>query len=457
MYLFAMKKSLQINRLWIIAALAVLAPFAWLAIHGMAASDDYYDYMLLQKHGFWGAMKHYYLNWSGRLSSYFLVFLLNPLKWGETAGPAIMNLISLLMLVFSSWWLAAVYRKITQSSNHLIPIFSVILSFLLMYIPRPVELLFWFTASMAYLSGIFFISAWLYLHFHAVNTIYRKFIYALLPFVNGTGSEINSLIFGCILFILLRRDDFKNKLILASISAFAAGSALELLSPGSRLRMSYFSDVEGNQTGDALFAINESLKASWHFIRDWSRSTPLIMLALLLPALSGVKKIEGITSISLLRFLAGFMLLPALLFPFYFGTGMAVPPDRLLNIVFICFSVWVFLAFAILASVLYQKIKINPVLLFILFVAIVWQASYQSRLRTALFDIKKLDQFKQERAERSEITQTFARESPGDTLHLKPINAIPYTIFYGDLKPEAGHWFNEGYAYYHGISAVVCE
>jgi hypothetical protein len=221
--------------------------------------------------------------------------------------------------------------------------------------------------------------------------------------------------------------------------------------------MNYFSEVEGNQTGDVYFAMNESLKAAWHYLRDWSRSTPLILLALLLPALSRIKKNAKTSPLLLLRFLAGIAIVPAILFPFYYGTGMKIPPDRLLNIVFICFSVWVFLAFAIIASGWYQKIKINPVLLFFLFVAIVWQASYQSRLRTALFDLKKLNQFKIERAERTESTQTFARENPGDTLHLKPIKAIPYTIFYGDLKPEAGHWFNEGYAYYHGIEAVVCE
>jgi hypothetical protein len=310
---------------------------------------------------------------------------------------------------------------------------------------------------MAYLSGIFFISAWLFLHFNPINTIYRKFIYVALPFVLGAGSEINILIFGCILMLLLRRDDFKNKLFIASVSAFAAGSAIELLSPGSRVRMNYFSDVEGNQTGDVYFAINESLKAASHYLRDWSRSCPLIMLAALLPALSRIKKNEKTSLLILLRFLAGIALIPAILFPFYYGTGMATPPDRLLNIVFICFSVWIFLVFAILLSRLYQKIKINPVLLFILFVAIVWQASYQSRLRTALFDLKKLNQFKKERAERTEITKNASMVNPNDTLHLKPIKAIPYTIFYGDLKPEAGHWFNEGYAYYHGVSAVVCK
>ncbi|MEZ5173346.1 MAG: DUF6056 family protein [Bacteroidia bacterium] len=452
-----MKKASGQIWLWLIPAFAVLLPFAWLALHGMASSDDYYDYMLLQKHGLWGAMKHYYLNWSGRVSSYFLVFLLNPLKWGESTGPAFTNILSLIMLVFSSWWLAHVYRKITQSTGNNIPVFSVILCFLLMYIPRPVELIFWFTASMAYLSGVFFISAWLYLYFNSINTVFRKIIYVALPFIIGAGSEINVLLFACILFILLRRDNFKNKLILASISAFAAGSALELFSPGSRVRMNYFSGVEGNQTGDSLFALNESLKAAWHYLRDWSRSTPLIMLAILLPALSGVKKIEGFTSLSLLRFLAGLMLLPALLFPFYYGTGMAIPPDRLLNIVFICFSVWVFLVFARLGSVLYRNLKINQTLLFILFVAVVWQASYQSRLRTALFDIKKLNQFKKEINNRAAITQNAALNNPADTLHLKPIKAIPYTIFYSDLKPEPGHWFNEGYANYHGLKAVVCE
>jgi hypothetical protein len=326
-----------------------------------------------------------------------------------------------------------------------------------MYIPRPVELLFWFTGSMAYLSGIFFISAWLYLHFHSINTLFRKVIYIALPLIIAAGSEINILIFACVLLLLLRRDDFKNKLFIASVSAFAAGSAIELLSPGSRVRMNYFSDVEGNQTGNVYFAINESLKAAWHYMRDWSRSSPLIMLAALLPALSRIKKHEKISLLILSRFIAGIALIPAILFPFYYGTGMATPPDRLLNIVFICFSVWIFLVFAILLSRLYQKIKINPVLLFILFVAIVWQASYQSRLRTALFDLKKLDQFKKERAERTEITKNASMVNPNDTLHLKPIKAIPYTIFYGDLKPEAGHWFNEGYAYYHGVSAVVCK
>ena len=452
-----MKSVYRENLHWFIATLAVLLPFAWLAIHGMAASDDYYDYMLLQKHGFWGAMQHYYLNWSGRVSSYFLVFLFNPLRWGETLGPAITNVMSLFMLLCSSWWLAQVYRKSTTSSGNAIPVFSLIICFLLMYIPRPVELMFWFTGSMAYLSGIFFMSAWLYLHVNPINSIYRKIIYVALPFIIGSGSEINIIIFACVVLLLLRRDDFKNKLFIASVSAFAAGSALEILSPGSRVRMNYFSDVEGNQTGDVYFAINESLKAAWHYLRDWSRSTPVIMLAMLLPALSGVKKIEGITSLSLLRFLAGFMLLPALLFPFYYGTGMSVPPDRLLNIVFICFSVWVFLAFAILASRWYQKIKINPVLLFSLFVAIIWQASYQSRLRTALFDIPKVKSFMHERAIRSEITQKAALNNPADTLHLHAIKSIPYTIFYGDLKPDPGHWYNEGYAYYHGIEAVVCE
>ena len=165
------------NLPYLICLVLVLAPFVWLAFHSMASSDDYYDYMLLQKHGMFGALRHYYLYWSGRMSSYALIFLLRPLAFGEFLGPAVAGLFSLSMLMATCALLASVYTKLLRSESASFKVFVVFGIFLLLYVPRPVELLFWFTASMAYLSGLFFLSAWMYLHFFSALTRLSKMLF----------------------------------------------------------------------------------------------------------------------------------------------------------------------------------------------------------------------------------------------------------------------------------------
>lgn len=446
------------NLPYLICLLLVLAPFVWLAFHSMASSDDYYDYMLLQKHGMFGALRHYYLYWSGRMSSYALIFLLRPLAFGEFWGPAVAGLFSLSMLMATCALLASVYTKLLRSESALFKVFVVFGIFLLLYVPRPVELLFWFTASMAYLSGLFFLSAWLYLHFCSARTRFiTRLLYATLPFVVCTGSEINILLMALVFMFSVQRSSLHDRWFIAAILAFVAGSALELGSPGSKVRLAFFAEAQGQQAGNIHFAITESLSRTAHYLRDWSRSTPLLLIALMLPLFSPPRR-EGRLSVrSLIQLTLAALCIPALLFPFYYGTGLLVPPDRLLNVVFIFLSALIFLGLALVLSPLYAKIRLPGTLIFLLLVAIIWQASYQSRLRTALFDIEKLPAFRAERQHRLALTRQFAATSPNDTLVLPPIKAIPYTIFYGDLQAEPGHWFNEGYANYHGIKAVVCK
>jgi len=44
--------------------------------------------------------------------------------------------------------------------------------------------------------------------------------------------------------------------------------------------------------------------------------------------------------------------------------------------------------------------------------------------------------------------------SQTDTLVLPSIKHKPYTIFFSDLSPNSGHWYNMGFAYYHKVKAV---
>ena len=124
----------------------------------MPASDDYYDYKILSEHGLFGGVWFYYLNWSGRFVSYFLAFLLNPLHLGEALGSAISNTLFLSMLVSMAFFQSKIYVKLFKPGQDFWPTFAIILCLWLMYLPRPVELLFWFTGAIAYLIGPFLVS-----------------------------------------------------------------------------------------------------------------------------------------------------------------------------------------------------------------------------------------------------------------------------------------------------------
>jgi hypothetical protein len=154
--------------------------------------------------------------------------------------------------------------------------------------------------------------------------------------------------------------------------------------------------------------------------------------------------------------LAAFLMIPVLYFPFFWGTGMEVPPQRINNVIFLYFSLVVIFATPLVLRPLLIKTQIPPALVLIASIGIFWIASYQSRLRTALFDIRELPEFTKEIRIREELTAKHFNNNLADTLVLPPIKHIPYTIFYGDLKSDPTHWYNVGYAHFHGISAVVC-
>jgi hypothetical protein len=451
-----MLRTNRVQLLWLLAGISVLAPFLYLGWHGIAASDDYIDYKFLQEFGFWGALKNYYLNWSGRYVSYTLVFLLNPLHLGEQLGPAILNTIALGMLISMAYFQAKILCKIFPTKNQLIPIAVLISCFWLMYIPHPVELLFWFTGTWAYLPGLLGISAWVVLHLTERSKIQNVF-YFILPFLIGGSSEMNVILMAFVFALYFPQNKSNWKPYFIAMLLFAVAASFELLSPGSQVRMSYFETTAQNPVADFSFSIKHSLSITWHHVRDWSRSSPVLAIALLLAFLLNVNE-KPISKLPIwLMFLGGFMMIPVLYFPFFWGTGNEVPPQRINNVIFIYFSLLVFFFTPLVLRRLLIKTQIPNVLVLIASIGIFWIASYQSRLRTALFDIKELPEFTKEIRIREELTNSHFTNHSSDTLVLPPIKHIPYTIFYGDLKSDPTHWYNEGYAYYHGIAAVVCD
>jgi len=451
-----MLRANYLKLLWVLAGLSILAPFLYLGWYGIAASDDYIDYKLLSEYGFWGALKNYYFQWSGRFVSLAIVFLLNPLHLGERVGPAVLNTVALALFFLLAFLQAKILNHFFQARHKILPIVILIFCFWLMYLPKPVELLFWFTGAMAYLPGLLGMSYWVFLHLKERSKI-QNTAYFVLPFLIAGTSEINVLLMAFLMVLCFPTDSTKRKTYLIPIAVFILGAALELLSPGSQVRMDYFKYTAQNPVSDLSFSIQHSFQITWHYIRDWTRSSPILIVALLVSLLLNISSKIKLSKFQKLVILAAPLMIPVLYFPFFWGTGMNAPPERINNVIFLFFTLYVIFVTPIILRPILLKTEVPQSLILIATIGIFWISSYQSRLRTALFDLKEIPKFKQEIALRKRITNEHSQNNLNDTLHLPAIEHIPYTVFYGDLKSDPKHWYNEGYAYYHGITAVICD
>jgi hypothetical protein len=433
----------------------LLALFVFLGFHGVASSDDYADYALVQKMGFGGAIQETYLHWGGRFISYFIVFLLNPLNFGEQWGPAILNTIQLLLFLSIPFLITKILYKKWNLSNELIISFSLITGFILCYLPSTVELLYWFTGSWVYLPGLVFMLYWYVLIEKENKSKINKILIVLLPFIIAGSNEINILIMAwLILFAFIKSN--RERFCYLAIIAFVIGAAFELLTPGNMQRSNFFLLEAHHPARDFLFSINASFQLTFHYLKDWFRSTPILLVWLALALIKPIGNIHFSTRMKVFSGLSIFMI-PLLFFPFIYATGMTNPPERLLNVIFIFLFIAGYFLFNVLFDLIYKRSSSQTILASIIALVLLFQASYSSNLRTALFDLKELSFYQKELDLREHLVDQHAKVSSQDTLHLPAIKHIPQTIFYSDLSSNAGHWYNQGFAYFHGINAVVID
>lgn len=453
-----MKKSVILNKfIWIAAAILVSTPFVWLALNNMAASDDYYDYYLLQRFGPFEAVYHYYLNWSGRFVSHFLAFCLNPLQLGERAGPVFTGILGISMLWFTAFQVGKILQRAYFSSINPLSTSVILGAFWLCYLPYPSEIIYWFTGMIAYQPGLALMGLWSVLHFKKNRSKYLNIIYFILPFIIGGTNEVNVFIMGFLLALLFPLE--KPKLIgyWMVVLSFLCGAGIELLAPGSRYRMEYFTETAGNPVANFSFAIQHSFSMMWFVIRDWSRSTPLLLVALTIGMGIKIHSAFQIHPIKILLLCLGIFIVPIMYFPFFWGTGMTSPPGRLHDVVFLFFSVWLIGITPLIFHKLKIEIPTSHAIRGLISIILIWQATYSSRFRGAVSDLSIVGDFRKELIERSETTAAHSKSIPYKTLELQPIKKIPYTMFFGDLTNDPKHWYNEGYARFHKISEVIVK
>jgi hypothetical protein len=207
---------------------------------------------------------------------------------------------------------------------------------------------------------------------------------------------------------------------------------------------------------DFLFSINSSFQLTFHYLKDWFRSSPILFVWLALTMLKSNGNIHFSTKMKVFSGLSFFMI-PLLFFPFIYATGMTNPPERLLNVVFIFLFMTGYFLFNVIFDSLHKRNTSQTILASFIALVLLFQASYSSNLRAALFDLQELSTYRKELDLREHLVDQHAVVSSQDTLHLPAIKHIPQTIFYTDLSSNAGHWYNQGFAYFHGINAVVID
>jgi hypothetical protein len=411
--------------------------------------------MLVQKMGFLNAFEETYMHWGGRFTSYFLVFLLNPLNFGEEFGPALLNTFQIILFLFIPYLFTRILFKERKYNREMIIAFSLIAGFILCYLPSPVELLYWFTGSWVYLPGLVFMLYWYVLIEKENKSKINKILIVLLPFIIAGTNEINILIMAWLILFVFIKSNIDRFCYLAIIF-FLIGAAFELLTPGNMQRSNFFLLEAHHPARDCLFSINSSFQLTFHYIKDWFRSTPILFVWLALALLKTTGNIQFANKMKVFSGLSVFMI-PLLFFPFIYATGMTNPPERLLNVIFIFLFIAGYFLFNVIFDSLYKRNTSHTMLASFIGLVLFFQASYSSNLRTALFDLQELSEYQNELKWREQKVAKHVAGSSLDTLKIPAIKHIPEIVFYSDLSSNPGHWYNQGFAYYHGIKAVVVE
>ncbi|HWQ04283.1 MAG TPA: DUF6056 family protein [Longilinea sp.] len=359
-----MKKAIQLPRdkypffaIGIIIVLLVpLILYGYIGIFSRYAADDYETAGALARSGFWGAQQYWYLTWSGRISYFALVTLVEMI--GIRAVPYL-TVVCLSLWLFGLAWLLRQIFTITHVKH---PVLSstlgacLILFITLRSLNLIHQILFWQTGLLTYPAYLIFFTfstavfVWLVKHHGQQPASFLDLsICFLLAFFMGGLSEISTtfqitfISFGIAILIVFPRLPFRKTMLGMFVYALlgsAVALAIMALAPGNQVRAVIFAE----RPDLAVLLIN-SLKNLFSFLGNWIDKQPiLVALCLLLPFITGLLATDPIhqsqemgridlwlTASLLLSTAAIFLFLWSCFFVSFYVMS-ANPPDRALVI-----------------------------------------------------------------------------------------------------------------------------
>lgn len=460
------KNITVLQALLLFFSLVLIAPFYILSYYNNPSIDDYSFVFNTSTQGFWKAQQTWYLTWTGR---YFSLFILSahPLLIGSFK---LYKLISVLLLVLTTH---SIYRLISitfYSADRIIRLLlSIIVSFCFLNgMPSLVQGIYWEPGAVTYqLANILT----LYLAVNLIHLIstnapsvsvnYKIINSVLIIAICGLNETslllVDFLLASFMAYDILQKKKIKREWFIYILLAIVC-SLVVIMSPGNAIRDQDASDINKHH---AIYTIISSFKTSYHSILHWLLSFQLIIPSFLVLAfyLMSFKK-KTIVEKKKMYFIPlaifGYLLIVISFTSGFWATG-TLAPARTINIsywVFICIWVSALISFFNFISPVLGAIKnynyypVVFIFLFVLFLSIDKTGNYYIAVKDLVSG--KAFTYNKECHDRDWIMKT----SKETIVSIPSFSVFPTSIFNEDITGDEKNWWNYMYSHYYNRDGV---
>jgi len=441
--------------------LVVISTFSIIFFYSTPYFDDFCHSYDIKSNGLWPSLKWFYLNWSGRYTSHFILSG-HPLIFGSFIGYKALLFLYFLVFSISTWNLSAFWLKRNLINSNTIFLNLLFILGVFLFSPSLGDSILWLPGNIVYSLSI---------------SIYILFAILLIRALIDKSSKISQILIVCFLalilpgfneiiigylFILLLLIPLISKELQISINSinfrrvyFPAfifsmlGSLFALFAPGNFSRADVF-EIKF----DLIILLKGGLKSFLYqsitilsnpFV--WIFSLTILIFFLLLLR---TKAIRSNFSWKILAFL--FLLWFLGHFPSFLLNYS--PPPRLSHFLFVFYLGFQFYLLFTLAAIIYKYINkylsLYSIKLILIFLIII--SCFSSNLRNhfnSLYDGSYQQFLEMVNDRNDQLTRN------NETVSIPKLNNIPVLLEFIDLKSHQDDPVNQCYCKYYQIEEII--
>lgn len=448
---------------------AMLLPFFALTFFTYPVSDDYAFFADNRIRSFSEFMQWGYTTISGRYTAIAVTSLINPLYSQGFWYYRLFSLAILVAFTHSAYWFfkLAIARFGIKENVPLIAAIMVLYLWILM--PNLCELIYWYSSANSYTVGLisFFYFGGILLKIKDSSRVLTSFtktalivaLCFLLIVIIGT-CEVALLLmlaFAFVLFIYHVINKVKPPSYYYILLALIVISSLvALLAPGNFHRSKGVAELYVNTPMHNLtFAFNTTFDKSIEIIFDYFLFNLFTLFIVLILAVFTPQYTpsENVQKLAKYMLFGSLVVVPMLLFPYYWSTGLVFIPLRIVNFCFIGFSLLYIPALYVFYKPYFSSRWQSKKVKYTILVATFALMGLRSNIRYAITDLYHINTYK------TEVENRYAKlkESRGLDVEFTPLSYKPNTILHADLDAKPGHWYNRGLAAYYGVKSITVK
>lgn len=428
----------------------MLLPFFVLIFFAFPVSDDYAFFADTQTRSFTEFLNWGYTHLSGRYTAIAVTKLFNPLSVDGFWLYRVFVVLIFLGFNHSAYlFLREGAKRLGIVKAKLVAGIMLVYWWLLM--PNTAELVYWYSSAFSYTIGLIGLFYWGYFLMKG-----NKVIVCILPLVIAGTCELAAILLLTVIAVLFAYHVIQKVKIpryyYALLTVVIVASIVGLLSPGNLHRSNSLSAfIEDNRMHNLNVVLGMFYKsfeiAVDFFLLNLFTLFIVVILAIATPGYHPSEKVKKLAKYMLWGSLP---IIPLLLSPYYFPTGIDFLPLRIVNYAFIAFSILYIPALFIFYKPYFSprwygnKMKYSIVFISLLYVGA------RSNLRYSVTDLAHIQTYKHE----VDIRYKKLEENKGNDVEFQSLEYYPNTILHTDLDDDPHHWYNRSLAKYYGVKSV---